>query len=78
MKKSQFQVGKNFDEKIIVLSSKLCLKLFVYLVPFTLRLMASLSCYYNVNPVVALSGPNGVVPFNDRHISRGLLLCIKG
>ena len=34
MKKSQFQVGKNF-EKIVVLSSKLCLKLFVYLFPFT-------------------------------------------
>ena len=30
MKKSQFQVGQNFEEKIIVLSSKLCLKLFVY------------------------------------------------
>ena len=35
MKKLQFQVGKNVEEKIIVLSSKLCLKLFVYLFPFT-------------------------------------------
>ena len=25
------------------------------------RLLASLSCYYDVNPVVALSGPNGVI-----------------
>ena len=43
---------------------------------FDNSLFASLSCYYDVNPVVALSGPNGVVPSNDRHISRGLLLCI--
>ena len=33
--------------------------------PFTSRLLASLSCYYDVNPVVALSEPNDVVPFND-------------
>ena len=43
----------------------------------TFLLLASLSCYCDVNPVVALSGPNGVVPSNDRHISRGLLLCIN-
>ena len=36
---------------------------------FTLRLLASLSCYYDVNPVVALSGPNCVVPFNDSLVS---------
>ena len=77
MKKSQFQVGKKFEEKIIFLSSKLCLKLFVYLFPFTLRLLSSLLCYYDVNPVVAQSGPNGVVPFNDGPISRGLILCIN-
>ena len=35
-------------------------------VPLTSRLLASLSCYYDVNPVVALSEPNDVVPFNDR------------
>ena len=32
-------------------------------------------CSYNVhvNPAVALSGPWGVVPSNDWHMSRGLL-----
>ena len=29
------------------------------------QLLPSLSCYYDVNPVVALSGPNGVVSSND-------------
>ena len=69
---------QNFEEKTIVLSSKLCLKLFVYFFrSHFYRLLASLSCYYDVNPVVALSGPYGVVPSYDRHISRGLLLCIN-
>ena len=30
-----------------------------------------------VNTVVALSGPKGVVPSNDQHIGRGLLLCFN-
>ena len=53
MKKSLFQVGKNFEEKIVVLSSKV----FKIVCLFVFRLLASLSCYYDVNPVVALSGP---------------------
>ena len=76
MKKSQVQVGKNFIEKIIVLSSKLCLKLYVYLgsrSDIFYRLPAYQSCYYDVNSLVAL-GPKGVVPSKDQHISRGLLL----
>ena len=44
---------------------------------FFYRLLASLSCYLDENPVVALSGPNGVVPSYDRNISGGLLLNIN-
>ena len=41
------------------------------------RLLAYCSCYYDINPAIALSGPRGVVPSNDWHISRGLLLCFN-
>ena len=32
---------------------------------------------YIVNPVIAFSVPKGVVPSNNRHISRSLLLCFN-
>ena len=41
------------------------------------RLLTYWLCSYDVNPAVALSGPWGVVPSNDRHISRGLLVCFN-
>ena len=45
---------------------------------FTFLLLATLSCYYDVNPVVALSRPNGVVPSIDRHISRDYFFALTG
>ena len=49
--------SENIKEKIIVLSSKLCLKLFVYVgsrSDIFIRLSAYQLCYYDVNPLVAL------------------------
>ena len=49
--------SENINEKIIVLSSKLCIKLFVYLgsrSDIFKRLSAYQSCFYDVNPLVAL------------------------
>ena len=49
--------SENIKEKTIVFSSKLCLKLFVYLdsrSDISSRLSAYQSCYYDANPLVAL------------------------
>ena len=56
MKNSNFK-SEIIKEKIIVLSSILCLKLFVYLgsrSDIFNGLSAYQSCYYDVNPLVAL------------------------
>ena len=59
MKNPNFK-SENIKEKIIVFSSKLCLKLLVYLdsrSDISSRLSAYQSCYYDANPLV--------VPSND-------------
>ena len=55
--KNPYFKSENIREKIIVMSSKLCLKLFVYLGSYSdifNRLSTYQSCYYDVNPLVAL------------------------
>ena len=54
MKNLYFKL-ENIKEKIIVMSSKLCLKFWVSVRTFsTDRLSAYQSCYYDVNPLIAL------------------------